>query len=175
MNLIIDHGKNHVIDLKTLKAHLRIDHDHEDDYLKNIIEMATEILENSIGESMLQKIYKYTYYNDEYFSTKKIELPTRHVVEVKSVRKSSKNDKRELPYSVQNFRDKTNVIINDTKYPVEIQYLAGMTNNRDELPKDLKYAVLQIAKSIYDCSDNDIFESKYMTHIMNSHRNFSIN
>jgi hypothetical protein len=176
MNIIIEQAKSQLLDLSTLKSHLRLEHEHEDEYLKTIIDMATEILENSIKKPILKKKYKYIHYGNEFISSKKILLPIAYVQNVVSVKRLvSENLKEKCPHTIELCGDKTIVITNGSRYPIEIKYIAGITNNLSEISKDLQFAVLQIAKSIYECSEEDILEAKYVKHIIDLHRPVSIN
>lgn len=176
MNLIIKQSDTQVLDLKILKEHLRIDHNHEDTYLKEIIFMATDILEKNIEKPILKKTYRYTFYGDDFVSTRCIPIPVTHVIKVLDVQKIINNkDREKISYSVKNERGKTFVITNGIKFPIEITYTAGITDKQEEIPKDLQFAVLQIAKNIYECSEEDVLESKYIKHIINSNRTLYIN
>jgi uncharacterized phiE125 gp8 family phage protein len=171
MNIIIKKHKNQALSLDTLKAHLRIDHDHEDSYLKTIIDIATEIIENNIEKPILEKTYKYTHYSDELSSSKKILLPTRLVRKVVSVRRIQSNGNSEaFSHTTVTCGDRTVIVTGGSKYPIEIKYTAGLTDNVLEIPDDLVLAILHISKNIYECSEADILESKYIKHIVNAHR-----
>ncbi len=176
MNIIIKQSDKQILDLSILKQHLRIEHDHEDAYLKEVISMATDILEKNIEKPILKKTYRYIFYNDEYANTKRIPIPVSHVTSIISVQKIlNENERESIKYTVENNRDKTYVITNGTKYLIEITYIAGITDNAEEIPKDLQFAVLQIAKNIYECAEEDVLESKYIKHIINSNRTLYIN
>ena len=176
MNLIIKQSDKQVLELKILKEHLRIDHNHEDIYLKEIISMATDILEKNIEKPILKKTYCYTFYGNDLISTQCIPIPLSHVIKVLSVQKIiNEKNKENVSYSVRNERGKTFVITNGIKFPIEITYTAGITDKKEEIPKDLQFAVLQIAKNIYECSEEDVLESKYIKHIINSNRTLYIN
>lgn len=173
MNIIIEKSKYEALELNILKAHLRIDYDHEDNYLKEIITMATDILEKNIEKPILVKTYKYIHYNSEFSSNRKIFIPFNNVKEVLSV-KSLGIKEEVLKYSIENYNGKSVVITNGSKYPIEIKYKAGITEKVNEIPKDLQFAILQISKNIYECSEEDVLESKYIKHIINSNRTLSI-
>ncbi|NCB25558.1 MAG: hypothetical protein EOM62_08815, partial [Bacteroidia bacterium] len=96
---------------------------HEDEYLKILIETATELLEKNIGLSILKKRYK-------------------------NLCENERNDGRA---SLQ-MQPVINVLDDRT-------YVAGITDKLSEIPHDLQYAVLCIAKNMYECSDENIFES----------------
>lgn len=172
-NIVIKDSAQQVLDLNILKAHLRIDYDHEDEYLKEIISMATDILEKNIEKPILTKTYKYVQYNADFYSTRKIFIPMNNVRDIVSVRNCCA--KGEISkYIVENYNGKTMVITNGSKYPVEVIYTAGITDKLNEIPKDLQFAILQISKNIYECSEADVLESKYIKHIIKSNRTLSI-
>ena len=176
MNIIVENTKKSVLSSEILKSHLRIANNIEDDYLNEIISMATDILEKNIEKPILRKKYKYIHSNDKYVSTRRILLPMCFVTSIISVKKVVSSNKREnIDYSVEDIGERTYVITNGTRYPIEIIYTAGITDKPDEIPKDLQFAVLQIAKNIYECSEEDILESKYIKHIVNSNRSLYIN
>ena len=175
MNLIIKQSDAQVLELKILKEHLRIEHNHEDTYLKEIISMATDILEKNIEKPILKKTYRYTFYGDDFVSTRCVPIQVNHVIKVISVQRLiNDKDKEKVSYFVKNERGKTMVVTNGTKSPIEITYTAGITDKQEEIPKDLQFAVLQIAKNIYECSEEDVLESKYIKHIINSNRTLYI-
>lgn len=176
MNIIIKQSDKQILDTKILKEHLRIEHNHEDTYLNEIISMATDILEKNIEKPVLRKTYCYTFYGDKFISTQRIPIPVSPVISIISVQKIINDKKKEnINYSIENELGKTWIITNGTKFPVEIVYVAGITDKEEEIPKDLQFAVLQIAKNIYECSEEDVLESKYIKHIINSNRTLYIN
>ncbi len=170
MNIVIEQANSYVLPISILKAHLRIDHDHEDGYLKTIINMATDILEKNIERPILKKKFKYTDYTNEISPTRKVILPIRQVIKVYSVKRINEKAKEDIEYRVDSCNDKTIIITNGYKDPIEVIYTAGITDKQFEVSCDLQFAVLQIAKNIYECSDEDVLESKYVKHIIHSHR-----
>jgi hypothetical protein len=137
MITIIKKATKSVLDIKILKSHLRIEHEHEDEYLKVLIEAATDVLEKAIGISILKKKYKYKGPDVEIF-------PIQPVIKIHS----TKNN--------------------------EITFEAGITDDEAEIPIDLKYAILQIAKNMYECNDEDILKSHYIKHVINNYKQISI-
>lgn len=125
------------LDIKVLKSHLRIEHEYEDEYLRILIEAATDVLEKAIGMSILKKKYRYKGPSVE-------TLPIQPIIKVCS----NKNE--------------------------EIIYEAGITDDESEVPIDLKYAILQIAKSMYECNDEDVLKSHYIKHVINNYKQISI-
>ncbi|MDR1391122.1 MAG: phage head-tail connector protein [Holosporales bacterium] len=177
MNTIIKHCSKQVVKTSLLKAHLRIDNDHEEEYLKEIIEIATNILEQNIEKSILKKAYRYIYFGSKLPSSERITLPLAQVKEVLSVKRLliDKGKSLPIPYTTETFNEKTTIITNSSRYPTEIKYVAGITDKEDEIPKDLQFAILQIAKNIYECSEESILESSYVKHVIDSNRTLTIN
>ncbi|MDR1476489.1 MAG: head-tail connector protein [Holosporales bacterium] len=175
MNFIVEAAKFPVIGLAELKWHLRIEHDHEDEYLIKNIEMATSMLENHIECSIIKKKYKFVIHCEKEGSPGRIALPMREVDDILSVKqKLSSDNLKSISFSIDTDRDRTFVLINDTKFPIEIEYTAGAIEQAHEIPGDLRYAVLQIAKNIYSCRDEDILESIYVKNIINKYRSAAL-
>ncbi|GHT88210.1 hypothetical protein FACS1894113_0150 [Alphaproteobacteria bacterium] len=120
MNTIIEKSQFRALDIAVLKCNLRLKTNLEDEYLSRIIDIATETFENETGKSILKK--KYRYVCDDYSS--KLCLPVQPVVEVCS----DKNAKVELP--------------------VEIEYIAGVCDDPENVPKDIQLALLQMANGV---------------------------
>ena len=168
INLIIKDSNEQVISLDILKNHLRIAHNHEDKYLNSIIGSATNVLESELHLSLLHKTYNCVI--DNYSIHYPIELPITNVINIEYVKDEQNN---ELSFSTNN---KYEIILNNisNKSPINIKYTAGFTNNVEEIPKDLKLSILQISKNIYDNSENDIFDSKYIQTVINKYKQLHI-
>lgn len=168
INLILKDTNKQVIDLDILKSHLRIANNYEDDYLKDIIKTATGILESNLELSLLYKTYNYVIakYNIDY----PITLPIRNVKSIESISDSKGND---IQFDTLNKYEITINNINNN-FPINIKYIAGFTNNIEEIPSDLKLSVLQISKSIYDNSEYCIMESKYMQNVIHKYKQLSL-
>jgi uncharacterized phiE125 gp8 family phage protein len=175
MNIVIKQSEFQIIELEELKGHLRIEHDHEDKYLVQSIEMATGILENSIERPIIKKKYKYIASCNVGESTSRIELPLRDVDEILSVKQRSPHSTRKhLRFSVETRLGSTFIIINESKFNVEIKYTAGTISKAYEIPSDLKYATLQIAKNIYDCNDENVLEKDGLKNIIDRYKRINL-
>ncbi|MDR1488364.1 MAG: head-tail connector protein [Holosporales bacterium] len=134
---VIQKSKDLVLDIKVLKSHLRIEHSHEDEYLKVLIEAATEILEKKMGMSILNKKYKYT-------GDPSDPIPIYPITKV--------------------FAKKDG------------EFCAGIAESSSEVPSDIMYAVLQVAKNMYECNnDENILESQYIRHVIGIYKPLNIN
>jgi uncharacterized phiE125 gp8 family phage protein len=172
MNIIIEQSKEAALDIQTLKSHLRIEHNHEDAYLDEIIGMATCILEGCIHKPILEKKYKCVFYGGER-RPYKVEIPIGCVNKIVSVKEEP--DGKELQFFVDTEGERTYVLTEPSKSSVEIVYSAGMTCEASKVPKDIKYAILQISKNIYDCCEQNPLESENVKQIINSYRTILLN
>ena len=176
MITIIEKPINQAIQLEELKNHLRIVHDTEDEYLTNIINTATETVERLTGRSIMIKKYLYTSQTGTDESVQFVELPIIPVINVCFVRKIiDLNTKPEITnFNISHNYGKTVVSFFNCGVPIEIGYYAGITNSSDSVPSDLKYAILRIAKNIYECAEQDFLNSSYIKNIINNYKNTSI-
>lgn len=170
-NIVIEPARGLVVELPLLKSHLRIAHEHEDDYLKNIIEMATDILEHKISESILEKTFRYIYY-PKVDMREMIDLPYRHIIKILSV--NNYNEAIPIRYRSSCDNGVWRIQADQRDFPIEILYKAGLICTPERVPCDLKFAVLQIAKNIYECSEEDVLESKYIKDIIRSYRSLNL-
>lgn len=147
-NLIIKSPTNLAISINQLKAHLRIMHNYDDEYLKNIVNMATNILENKISDSILTKTYKYTFD----MLSNIVKLPIRSINEIISVTSNGNS----VPFKI---KDKGELLLDNVVNNINVIYTAGITNDPKYIPLDLQYAILEISKNIYEQNVNDLFGS----------------
>ncbi|MDR1289113.1 MAG: head-tail connector protein [Holosporales bacterium] len=176
MNFIIESPKFQIIELAELKWHLRIEHDYEDEYLNKNIEMATSIIESYIERPIIKKKYKYLSHCDDKDRPFRIELPVRDVDLILSVKQKLPNgSRRKVTFSVDTDRDRTFILINEAKYPIEIKYTAGLIERSHDVPGDLRYATLQVAKNIYSCHDEDVLASDCIKDVIDKYKRVTIN
>ncbi|GHT88397.1 hypothetical protein FACS1894113_0730 [Alphaproteobacteria bacterium] len=126
MNTIIEKSQFRALDIAVLKWHLRLETSLEDEYLSRIIDMPTEVFENKTGKSILKKKYRYVC-NEDYSS--KICLPMQPVIEICSVKSPDKKPKFESKAEY--------IIVQDAELPVDIEYIAGICDDPEKVPKDI--------------------------------------
>lgn len=173
-NRIIEDAKMELIDIEILKAHLRIANSLEDSYLKKIISMATGIFESQTEKSLLKKKYCLTVNCEFELKQARVELPVQPVVKIFSVKKVGAPSNKNVSFKEVSENGKTFVEFFGSKYPIEIEYSAGMFDYSDLVPEEIKYAILQIAKHIYEASDEDFIKTNLIKQIIDSYRTFSI-
>lgn len=175
MNIIIEEAGFKLVDLKTLKAHLRIENDVEDEYLEKIIDMSSDILEAKIGKTIAKKRYRHLYIDDEAVALKKIYLPAQPAIEICSVKEMPPNSSdNELSFSKGTDRKSSYVTIRGSKYPVKIEYYAGVADSREKVPKAVQYAVLKIAESVYEHLAEDPTKFCLVEYALNSYMDVSL-
>lgn len=142
------------VSLAELKAHARIDGDHEDDLLVGLILAATSMIENYIGRSLMEQTWRFTL---QRFS-ERIELPRGPVRSISSFAATdgdgtvqdvgssvySEDLDADPPALVRNSGESWPSISNDVN-PIVIEYVAGY----DPLPADIKQALLMLVASWY--------------------------
>ncbi|MDR0744336.1 MAG: phage gp6-like head-tail connector protein [Holosporales bacterium] len=172
MNTIIEFSNFKLINLELLKAHLRIENDIENEYLEIVIDMAANIFELQIGKSIAKKKYSYVFTTSSKIIMEKIYLPVQPVIEICFVKQVKSNTSLYFRQGEDN--EGIYITLYNFKHPIEIQYYAGMVNSYEQIPKDVQYAVLQIAKNIYDCGDEDITRLGAAQQVLNSYKSVSI-
>ena len=168
INLIIKNSDKLIINLDLLKSHLRIANNYEDDYLKTIINTATCTLENILELSILYKTYKYIVNNHNVHYS--IVLPIKNVNIIQSITDSDNNN---VQFETNN-KYEINLRNINNKFPINIQYIAGFTDNTEEIPNDIKLSILQISKNIYDNSEENILDSKYIQSVINKYKQINL-
>jgi hypothetical protein len=140
-----------VVSVSEVKAHLRIDHDIEDSYLLNLVQAATDYIENYIKQSLIMRTYIYRTENVNIENgMRKINLPMGPIHEIVSIHGAV----------TENIFDK---IINryvkceggicigeNFTQPIEIAYRAGLGIYPKHIPAAIKQAILMIVNDIYE-------------------------
>ncbi len=149
-NIILSKNIQAVIGTGILKAHLRICHNHEDEYLKTIIKMATGIVEAKLAKSIIIKEYQLSYYPTHSNAHCKIKLPIRNILNVINVMQGETH----IDYVLHREYNEISLIPKTYEVPITIHYKAGMSDDIQCIPEELKYKILCVAKNIYDCIDD---------------------
>ncbi len=159
-------SEHQLVSLATVKAHLRLDFDAEDEMLTNFISSASSLVEQYIGLTIMQKVWVKRFDNSmrkEGVNGFEYVLPMGPVVEVESVRELRLNGERHTlrRYRVEQRGEKT-IVVCDSKLPIEVIYKSGMALLPSEVPHNLAQAVLMLASHIYH-SRNAIVDGDVQT------------
>lgn len=145
-----------VVSLQQVKAHLRLDHAEDDEYLMHLIGVATEWVEEVIEAPLLTTTYVAT------SGAGKIILPKQYVQEVISVIGVARNRVRTaLKYTLES--DSHLAIMTTTNCPqVEIKFAAGFGARPTDVPALLRQAILNHVTCFYE-HRTEISKDQYLT------------
>lgn len=158
-NIILSKNTPMVIGTDLLKSHLRIAHNHEDEYLKAVIGMATGIVETRLAISIIIKEYQLSYYPLTNNTCCKIRLPIRNIINIIDVTQGNVR----MDHVLHREHNEISFVPKTCDVPIIINYKAGISDDIQCIPAELKYKILCVAKNIYDCSDDkQIVEHRYV-------------
>lgn len=149
------------VSLAMVKTHLRLNHSDEDEYLIHIIGVAGEILENTMGQSLLEQTWQYLWYNpmDGVPSLRSgtgevltIPIPFPPIVEIVSIQALFPNNKsKEIKrYQLRQQGRKAELTVSCDYPALQIIYGAGMAKRPPDLPAPLLQALLHMIAHLYE-------------------------
>lgn len=172
------------ITLEQIKAHLRLDHADEDQYLIFLIQSATEAVQNYIGRSLIAQTWQKVYYQSQRYSSRiskqpalpiKISLPYVPVLKIDSITGSGIN---KMPLAITKYDLKFNgdlaiVEIDQVFSKIEIKYDAGYGDRPEDIPADIRQAILQLAALFYQKRQSFPLEDEpYLVSLIQPYRIF---
>lgn len=166
-----------IVSVDEFKNHLRILHDDEDKYIERLLFTSTSIIEKNIGKSIVKKLYKQIVRPSMcIISSSKIWLAVGPLIAVKSVAKLiSPTLKEEIKNFILEFTEFDEYIkFQSSLYPIEIIFYAGMCHSEKEVPEDIRYAILQIARNLYEGNDEHVLDIPYIKSILKQHKNLAL-
>ncbi len=148
-----------VVSLAEVKAHLRLDHSYEDDYLHTLIQGATEQVEHYLGRSLLGKTWQLLWHQDRDHRNDLVEiaLPYPPLIEVLSVQKILAHERKQ---SIKRYMLETGCVLpklvcGGDVDKVEVIYRAGYGDYPKNIPPSIRQAVL--------CKIADFYENRIST------------
>lgn len=172
------------ITLTQVKAHLRLDHADEDDYLIFLIQSATEAVQNYTGRSLLVHTWKKTYYHSQSYKSRisqqirlpmKISLPYPPLLKVNSMIGSyMRQMPREITEYELKFQGDLGVIeVNSPFTKVEVIYESGYGDLPESVPADIRQVILQLVALFYQKRQSfPLTEEPYLASLMQPYRIF---
>lgn len=152
-----------VVSLQQVKAHLRLDHAEDDDYLIHLIAVATEWVEDLIESPLLT-----TTFISHHPGATKIKLPRSYIQEVVSVTGIDRNNKRiDLKYTLEGGENLT-ICLLQTPHEVEIKFKAGFGVRPIDVPAQLRQAVINHVACSYECR-TDLSKDHYLNLLRQVH------
>lgn len=142
-----------VLSLAEVKAHLRLDHTCEDDYLKTLIQAATQSIEHSIEKSLIVKCWQLIWKPSSIRSSS-ITIPLLYppLYKVISVKKIISRHYQPL---IENYFLETDFITPRlicpwTSHSIEIIYQSGYGETPKSIPADIRQAILIKIADLYE-------------------------
>lgn len=142
------------VTLDELKVHLKIDHRHEDEYLSQLIKVATSHVEHDVGRSLISQVFSVRYSSKGSGSGDivTIDLPFPPLMDVQEVNVVYPNEfkKPMKRFIVDRGRMRPCVEVSSVHGDIEVVYKAGYGDYPHELPADLRQAVMIVAGDMYE-------------------------
>lgn len=166
---LVEKPREEIVSLEEAKNYLRINHDFDDSLLDLFIKSTREAMESIIQKSVMVQTWKYTINNDSICSFNieeddfpiicndiiRIPLPKPPVAKIISV----KIDNREIDnqyYRLEKFNSKFCICLSSKKVlnakrkaSIIIEYEAGISNKKENIPYQLKLANLMLVANAY--------------------------
>jgi uncharacterized phiE125 gp8 family phage protein len=153
------------IGLGEVKAHLRLDHAHEDEYLISLIQAASGFVEEYLGRSLLiqtwRKVWKQpkpypsqlSTSTDEVCSVELAYPPLRQILSVKRLMpngesRSIRRHRLEVNHQVPR------LFFAEVPEPVEIEFETGYGEESNNIPPLIRQAVLMTVADFYEYRDS---------------------
>lgn len=142
--------ENDVVSLKTAKQYLRIDHNHDDEIIKDMIDIATISAENYIGIKIIKVDWKMTIYD---YLPNQINLVHNPIISIKYFKIEKTNGENSYLLDNSFFINKQKLILKNNYLikKVEILYNCGFT----EIPVPIKQGILEHMAKLYDLRGSD--------------------
>lgn len=150
---LIEKSSLSLISLSKIKNYLRIDYDEDDKQLKMLVEAATSLVEQEIGQTLLSKIWcKRETPTVGASGLARITLPNPPILRVLSVGEVSTNGKIKpiRRYLVETEGVVPTLAVSSSAHTLQVIYQAGFGEKASEVPAALRQAVLMLAADMYE-------------------------
>lgn len=138
------------VSLQQIKAHLRLDHSEDDDYLIHLINVATTWVEEIIDSPLLDKTYLWQ--SSYLVNRMTVELPKQNVTAIKKVDKIKSSGLRQpIRYTEQEKYGRMMLVLDTAVSNFEIEFIAGFGNKPSSIPADIRQIIINHVAIHYDC------------------------
>jgi uncharacterized phiE125 gp8 family phage protein len=154
------------VGLTEVKAHLRLDHAHEDEYLRPLIQAAVGFVEEYLGRSLLSQVWRLVWEKERpyppHLSTQEEDVctvslpypPLRAIVSVNRLmstgdRQSIRRHRLEMNHQVPR------LVFASIPEAVEIDYEAGYGDRPSDIPPVIRQAILLSVADFYEYRNSD--------------------
>jgi uncharacterized phiE125 gp8 family phage protein len=172
MITMIQESKTPLFTLEEVKAHLRLDHSFEDEYLSTLIKSATAILETWTGRSFLEKTWLCLHRVCSDLHRQHIELSHPPLIKIRSIHHVYEHIRRPLKrFSVNHSQTIPVVECHSDATNVEVMYTAGYGASPGDVPEPLRLATLLLAGDLYEQrGDTTLENNKLMMQLVHSYK-----
>ena len=164
MLTILKPAEIEVVSLAEVKAHLRLDHAFEDEYLLTIIQAATQSIEAYLGKSLISRTWQLLWQpsKNEGKDLVEINLPYPPLIEIISVHKILAGDRKQplKRYGLETMPSIPKLICAAEGAAVEVIYRAGYGDYPKNIPAGIRQALLMRIADFYENRGSVGFEAK---------------
>lgn len=159
-----------IVSLAEIKAHLRLDHDHENDYLKMLIRVMTNMVQEYTNKSLLTQTWQFLHTRAASHQSHEqvIELPHGPVQEIMSLHYLSPQGKKQKMrrHSVRVDGPVTRVLCSADYASVEVVYRAGYGEMPHHVPPALRQAIILGVGEMYEKRQNAFHSPDTLVHAL---------
>ena len=150
------------VDLAPLKAHLRIDEDHEDGHLRHLIEVATEQVETRLSRQLVMATWSFTL--PKWPRSGMVELTRPPIAAVTEVRYwDAAGVEQTLAPAADWYRTRADVepgqlvFLPNVVFPdhddrddaITVEFMAGYGDSANDVPSSIRHAIMVLAAHYY--------------------------
>jgi len=153
------------VGLSEVKAHLRLDHAHEDEYLRPLIQASTGFVEEYLGRSLLTQSWRLIWEKEkphppqlsvsgnDFSSVPLPYPPLRAILSVN--RLMAKGEKQRIRrHHLEMNHQLPRLIFADVPGPVEIDFETGYGDRPSDIPPVIRQAILMSVADFYENRDS---------------------
>jgi len=154
-----------IVSLSEVKAHLRLDHSEEDDYLKALMAAATNFVEQYLGRSLLSRTWQLRWDKPKDGpEISQIPLPFPPFLEIISVNNLWPTKQPIKRYIVDECRSLPILTCYVRSNAAEVIYRAGYGNYPKDIPASIQHAVLLAIADFYENRVTTTIQSQTIFH-----------
>lgn len=158
------------VSLTEIKAHLRLDHSHEDDYLQMLIRAMTTLVEEYTDKSLLTKTWQLVHRRKAGIVGEEqlIELPHGPIQAITSVQHVMAGQKRKVlrHFSIDQEGQITRIAISSSYEVLEITYKSGFGDVPHHVPAALRQAIILGVGEMFEKRQNAFHSPDTLVHAL---------
>ena len=170
MNTCILPSQYDVVALDEVKAHLRLDHSYEDDYIKVLMRAMANMAEDYTGKSLLTQTWKLVHHRPASCQTvsQYIELPKSPLIEIVSVEHMVANQKLKpiKRYTLEKEGEINRLVCSADYNTVHITYKAGYGELPHHVPAAIRQAILLGIGEMFEKRQNAFVNNHTLVHAL---------